>query len=680
MKPLTLFFFLLPFFLFSQTTAFEGALGPGAYATGGRNQNLKFVTNLNATGEGSFRQAVSSAGIVIFKVAGVVASGGTIDVASNVTILGHSAPGRIILTDRLRMSGKSDIIIRHITVAPRYAGNDVIDLINSSNIIIDHVSSRWGGDENASARLSQNNITFQRLLIAESKTGSLMGDSNNGYNSNLGLYYSVYYNTSHRFPNANTNARFDVIGNVIHNPKNRLIRTGFNVQLNHIANYVSWNTRSSLSPYYGNLLDYRNGRTPSVYSALNRMNNGILTSNSEDNYSRIWQKWDPDPSQRGGAAVPSYKRSTMHPLLGPNFVLPADADEARSNVLADVGANKYIDNQGNVVKENDAIDNIYLNNISNNNFVGYSEATYTNTAHYTNFHGQTFPIQTASRPIDWDTDGDGIWDTYELQNGLNVGTNESMIIASNGRTNIENFYNQVDGSATTAPPTPTYNFIVERNGNQTTEQGGSIDFTIRLSSEPNVNVVVTTTSSDLSEGEFSTASLSFDSTNWNLGLTTTLTGQNDGIEDGNVVYYAIFEVDDFTTSDSNFENSTVQTFSISNIDDDLPSPSAPVLESVVLSGSDYILTFSQPTGTLDPAGGYDTYINGVDQNDNANYAGFTRTITGLDTTKAQHFVLESRYTQLEPRQFPRSNEIIVPAVGAMSENIVVRKLHVLINQ
>ena len=70
-----------------------------------------------------------------------------------------------------------------------------------------------------------------------------------------------------------------------------------------------------------------------------------------------------------------------------------------------------------------------------------------------------------------------------------------------------------------------------------------------------------------------------------------------------------------------------------------PSPvkeaKAPSLIKAVLSGDNYILTLSQAADSLTPAGGYDTFINNQDQNDNASFSGLTRTISGLDKTKEQ---------------------------------------------
>jgi hypothetical protein len=84
---------------FGQLAAFPGAVGFGAGTTGARAGALSassvyVVTNLNNSGAGSFRDAVSQSNrIIVFAVSGYEDITSPISAASNLTILGQTAPG-----------------------------------------------------------------------------------------------------------------------------------------------------------------------------------------------------------------------------------------------------------------------------------------------------------------------------------------------------------------------------------------------------------------------------------------------------------------------------------------------------------------------------------------------------------------------------------------------------------
>ena len=70
----------------------------------------------------------------------------------------------------------------------------------------------------------------------------------------------------------------------------------------------------------------------------------------------------------------------------------------------------------------------------------------------------------------------------------------------------------------------------------TTEAGGTATFRVVLNSQPTADVTIGLSSSNTTEGTVSPASLTFTSANWNLPQTVTVTGVNDAVADGNIVY------------------------------------------------------------------------------------------------------------------------------------------------
>ncbi|MED9891428.1 MAG: fibronectin type III domain-containing protein, partial [Ruminococcus champanellensis] len=107
--------------------AFPGAVGGGSYATGGRGGTVVHVTNLNDSGTGSFRDAVSQPNrIVVFDVSGTIELKKDVVVSSNVTIAGQTAPGGagITLKNYKLGLGGENCIVRFISSRPGERGTN----------------------------------------------------------------------------------------------------------------------------------------------------------------------------------------------------------------------------------------------------------------------------------------------------------------------------------------------------------------------------------------------------------------------------------------------------------------------------------------------------------------------------------------------------------------------------
>src|SRR5215475_10110190 len=136
----------------AQIRAFGEAEGFGAVATGARSAGsptIYHVTNLNDSGAGSFRDAVSGSNrIVVFDVGGYIHLTSAVSAQSNLTILGQTAPGDGIGIYGAEVSffGRSNDIVRYVrfrdtTLDPGYKGSSSTSSSSSNCINIDSSSN-----------------------------------------------------------------------------------------------------------------------------------------------------------------------------------------------------------------------------------------------------------------------------------------------------------------------------------------------------------------------------------------------------------------------------------------------------------------------------------------------------------------------------------------------------------
>lgn len=157
----------------SALRAFPGAEGFGANAVGGRGGSIYVVTNLNDSGAGSLRDAVSAPHrIVVFAVGGLIKITGRIICSSYITILGQTAPGDGITVygNGWSFSDANETIVRYVRIRmgkSGSAGKDAITIASGNNMIFDHLSVSWGLDETFSINGSGANITIQNSIIGQ---------------------------------------------------------------------------------------------------------------------------------------------------------------------------------------------------------------------------------------------------------------------------------------------------------------------------------------------------------------------------------------------------------------------------------------------------------------------------------------------------------------------------------
>ena len=192
--------------LSAQQLAFPGAEGFGKYAVGGRNGSVYHVTNLNDSGAGSLRDAVSQPNrIVVFDVAGVIKLQSRLVFKNNLYVAGQTAPGEGITVygNGVSFSGANNTIVRYLRFRMGVGGDsgkDAAGVANGRNMIFDHLSVSWGRDETFSissdGKGDLGNITIQNSIMSQGllthSAGGLMQADN------ITLYRNLYADNSTR--------------------------------------------------------------------------------------------------------------------------------------------------------------------------------------------------------------------------------------------------------------------------------------------------------------------------------------------------------------------------------------------------------------------------------------------------------------------------------------------------
>ncbi len=212
---------------------FPGAEGFGSRTLAGCGGRIIKVTNLNDSGNGSFRAAATASGprIVVFEV------GGSIDLKKVVvirnpylTIAGQTAPEPGV---QLRNYGieidTHDVLVRHLRV--RVAGGEkdgvrIHGFHNQTyNVVIDHVTANWATDENISIWAARSgsgvhDVTISNCLIAEGIVyGLLLGTDGHQprHVDRVSIYKNLFAHNRERNPRITNNSRVFVANNLAYN-------------------------------------------------------------------------------------------------------------------------------------------------------------------------------------------------------------------------------------------------------------------------------------------------------------------------------------------------------------------------------------------------------------------------------------------------------------------------------
>jgi hypothetical protein len=449
---------VLPFRI--RRLAFPSAEGYGRFARGGRGGKVIEVTSLNDAGSGTLRNAIEvekGPRTIVFRVGGVIPLATKLVIPSDggdVYVAGQTAPGDGICVTRFAFGilGANDVLIRNIRTRVGDYCKEAMDgmgMSSSDHCIIDHCSISWTIDEGHSSRGAKN-ITFQRSIISEALNNSYHYNADDrtkterhSFAASIGGHFSSYLHNLHAHctgrnwslaggmeQDAKTYAGYtEIINNVVYNWRDRTTDGGVR-QCNFVGNYYKAGPSSTLMQLASIDGDELNtGDMQKAYISGNKMVNasgGIVVDPNADNWSKCISKFNTVAQVRSNA-----------PLF-PISVTPLSADNAYSDVLADVGATK---------PKQDAIDARIIKEVKNGSY------TYTGSKDglkgiidAQNDAGGYPTMANGTAPVD--ADHDGMPDAWETGHGLNPNgaddrnyTNLSL----DGYTNLEMYLNELAG-------------------------------------------------------------------------------------------------------------------------------------------------------------------------------------------------------------------------------------------
>lgn len=535
----------LPYFIFSALVligvsspvfslpAFPGAEGFGSETPGGRGGTVIEVTNLNDSGAGSLRAALtaSSPRIVVFRVAGTINLLSRITVTQPyLTVAGQTAPGDGITIKNDVSNGKGpiristhDVVLRYLRVRSGPSPNDggTLDAFNMYpapnvyNIVADHCSFSWSTDEVFQTG-GAHDFTVQWSIIAEGlnyashpEGAHSKGMHFEGANSdNISIHHNLLAHNYDRNPYINTTGIFDLVNNVFFNATRwtEIKDTDGEPNANIIGNYYKLGPSSGSGGYevfYYNSM----GRQPRVYV---QGNIGFHRPSNDLNENLIVQE------------------DSRWMIVGSRFPAPPVA-----TVSAFEAFNSVLDNGGAILPVRDAHDTRVMNDVRNG--TGQLIDDPSQVGGWLVMNAETPPA---------DTDHDGMPDDWEGTYGFNFrdATDGSQDADGDGYTNIEEYLYATDPGSPSSDTTPP----VRSNGSPSgTLPAGTTQTNLGL------------TTNESATCRYSTASGSYDSmTPFDTSGGTSHSTPISGLVNGNTYTFFVrcrdgtgnVNLDDFTIS------------------------------------------------------------------------------------------------------------------------------------
>lgn len=486
----------------AQLPAFPGADGAGKLVSGGRGGSVYHVTKLNCALDDPLRNtpgtllygltSVSGARTIVFDVAGVFhlgrmdaldwTSGGNAwdstsrqgISANNITIAGQTAPGPVIIMGgTLKFSGNNQVL-RNVTVAAGYgmkafwetgtnpptAGTiptsytmDAIE-VDAKNIMIDHVDAIYGSDESISCNEIAENFTCQYSL-----SGLAQNYQDHGFGHLL---------------QPGTDQKLSYIHNLDLHIRSRTPRIGSEVgtgALNDFRNNVNYDWGSgggysgaqqpSKNNFINNFYLVGNGGDTSWNGATEAGGSDIFAGSSGYTWAYVSgnlkdTNHDGDPNDTSSADA-NYTGTIFQPAAYDiDIGVTLSTKESFTNVLNYAGSRWWTRGNGTAA---DALNQRLVQDVlsGTGRMQAWADDPYdlsgTYVANPANEGAEwralwalraTNGMAPFNQPAGWDTDGDGMPDTWEIAHGLNPNVaNNNGDFDNDGYTDLEEYMNEV---------------------------------------------------------------------------------------------------------------------------------------------------------------------------------------------------------------------------------------------
>lgn len=412
----------------SKVPAFPGAEGFGAGATGGRGGEVYFVTNLNDSGEGSLRDAVSKPNrTVVFRVSGTIELKSKLSVSQpNITIAGQSAPGDGICLrgHELFIANTENVIVRFIRTRPgdeAKAEHDALTIWNAKDVIVDHCSLSWSTDSLNDVVKESGNITVQWCLLSEPLKQSVHAKGSHGYGTGWdgrikgggSYHHNLIAHCDSRAPRigyAKTGrGLIDCRNNVIYNTGDGGAYGGETDDFNYVGNYYRPGPSTKVKDQIFDIW----AEDSRMYASGNFIE-GFDAINADNRLGIKFRKGSPECLVSQPFDVPPV---TTH-----------SAPQAFELVTQYVGA---------MLPTRDAVDSRVLGEVKNR------------TGKIINSQADVggWP-ELKSLPAPTDSDNDGLPDTWETSRGMNAqDASDAATITPGGYSNLELYLNELAARA-----------------------------------------------------------------------------------------------------------------------------------------------------------------------------------------------------------------------------------------